>query len=78
MRCKVKWRAKGEEQLAPEMFESFALAKLRSCELLAKYGSLVTIGIWNDDETWQIVSSTGIAAWCSESDDALKRSSEFA
>ena len=64
MRYKVKWRADGEEPLQPEAFDSEAAAKARTRELLAKYSSRVTIGIWNDDETWQIITPAGVADWC--------------
>ena len=64
MRYKVKWRAGGEEPLAPELFESDAPAKARARELLDKYGSRVTIDIWNEDETWQIIAPPGVAEWC--------------
>ena len=63
MRCKVKWRAQGEEPLQPESFEAVEGAKARARELIAKYGEHVTIDIWNDDETWQIVSFAGVADW---------------
>ena len=66
MRCKVKWRANGEEPLEPEIFDNYDLAKARSRELLAKHGLRIAIDVWNEDETWQIVSATGITAWCGE------------
>ena len=64
MRLKVKWRAEGEEPLQPEAFDSDSAAKARARELLAKYGSRVTIDIWNEDETWRIITPAGIAEWC--------------
>lgn len=67
MRYKVKWRADGEEPLQPEAFDSEDAAKARTRELLAKYASRVTIGIWNEDETWQIVTQAGVADWCGAS-----------
>jgi len=48
MRCKVKWRADGAGPLQPEMFDSFDTAKER---------------VWNEDETWQIISPTGAGVW---------------
>jgi hypothetical protein len=64
MRYKVKWRAEGEEPLQPELFETVEQAKSRARQLKSKYGERVTIDVWNEDETWQIVASPGIAAWC--------------
>jgi hypothetical protein len=64
MRLKIKWRADGEEPLQPEAFELETAAKARARELLAKYGSGVTISVWNDAETWQIITPAGIAEWC--------------
>jgi hypothetical protein len=64
MRYKVKWRAGGEEPLSPEIFESEAPAKARVRELLGKYGTRITIDVWNEDETWQIIAPPGIPEWC--------------
>jgi hypothetical protein len=64
MLYKVKWRADGEEPLQPEAFDSEDAAKARTRELLAKYGTRVTIDIWNNDETWRIVTPAGVADWC--------------
>lgn len=66
MRYKVKWRAEGEEPLRPEAFDSEDAAKKRTRELRAKYGGRVVIDIWNDEETWQIITPAGIAEWCRE------------
>ena len=64
MRYKVKWRAEGEEPLQPELCDTIEQAKSRARQLKSKYGERVTIDVWNEDETWQIVASPGIAAWC--------------
>ena len=64
MRLKVKWRAGGEEPLQPEGFDSENAAKARVRELFAKYGSQITIDIWNEDETWRPITSAGVAEWC--------------
>jgi hypothetical protein len=64
MRYKVKWRAGGQEPLQPELFNSEADAKVRVRQLLDQYGDRATIDIWNEDETWQMVSPAGVADWC--------------
>ena len=64
MRLKVKWRADGEEPLQPESFDSENAAKAKVRELLAKYGSRITIDIWNEDETWRIITPAGVTEWC--------------
>lgn len=64
MRYKVKWRAGGQEPLQPEVFNSEGEAKVRARQLLEQYGDRATIDIWNEDETWQMVSPAGVAEWC--------------
>ena len=66
MRYKVKWRAEGKEPLKPEEFETLDAAKKRTRELRATYGSRIIIDIWNDEETWQIITPAGIEEWCEE------------
>jgi hypothetical protein len=68
MRYKLKWRAGGDEPLQPEIFDTLDAAKRRARELLARYGERATIDVWNDDETWQIVSPAGIADWSRQPD----------
>jgi hypothetical protein len=63
MKYKIKWRAAGEEPLQPEVFETVEAAKARVRELLAVHGQRVTIDVWNEDETWQIVTPAGLADW---------------
>ena len=63
MRYKVKWRADGTGPLRPETFDSFDAAKERVRSLLASHGSQASIEVWNEDETWQIISPTGAAVW---------------
>jgi hypothetical protein len=64
MNYKIKWRTDGNAPLTLEAVSSSDSAKQRTRDLLAKYGSDVSIEIWNEDETWQIVSPTGVAEWC--------------
>ena len=64
MQYKVKWRADGAEPVQPESFSSIDQAKERARELLLRYGDEATIAVWNEDETWQIVASPGVAEWC--------------
>jgi len=64
MLYKVKWRADGAGPWQPEAFDSFDTAKERVRKLLASYGSGTFIEVWNEDETWQIVSPTGAEEWC--------------
>ena len=63
MRYKVKWRADGAGPLQPETFDSFDTAKERVRNLLASHGSRASVEVWNEDETWQIVSPTGAGVW---------------
>jgi hypothetical protein len=69
MRYKIKWRANGDGPLQPETVDTLAQAKARSRELLATYCEKVTIDIWNEDETWQIVSPVGVPDWCQHNSD---------
>jgi hypothetical protein len=64
MRYRVKWRDTKEHPLVPEPCESADEAKERSRALLQKFGPACTIEIWNEDESWQVVSSAGIREWC--------------
>jgi hypothetical protein len=63
MNYKVKWRAAGEEPLQPQVLENVEAAKRRVRELLAAHSQRVTIDVWNEDETWQIVTPAGLADW---------------
>ena len=63
MKYKIKWRAAGEEPLQPEILETVEAAKARTRELISEYGQRVIIDVWNEDETWQIVTPAGIADW---------------
>ena len=60
MRYKVKWWADGAGPLEPETFDSSDTAKERVCNLLASHAS---IEVWNEDETWQIITPNGVEAW---------------
>ena len=62
MRYKVKWRAGGDGPLAPEVFEILEEAKARVRYLLANHPG-ASIDVWNEDETWQIVTPAGVEAW---------------
>jgi hypothetical protein len=62
----VKWRAGAEQPLQTETFGTTEEAKARMRELLAKDPMRVMIELWNADETWQIVTPTGIGEWCAE------------
>ena len=64
MRYKLKWRADGTGPLTPETFDTEDQAKSRARELLAAQGTAVVIDVWNEDETWQIVTPAGVAGWC--------------
>jgi hypothetical protein len=63
MRYKIKWRAGGEEPVAPEPFDGDEPAKARVRELIEKYGERATIEVWNDEETWRIITAARIAEW---------------
>jgi len=64
MACKLKWRVNGTGPLKPESFNSDDRAKARARELLAQHGASVTMDVWNEDETWQIVTPAGVTEWC--------------
>jgi len=64
MRYKVKWRVGDEGPLAPELFENEDAAKERARRLIQCNGENLIIDVWNEDETWQIVTGAGVAAWC--------------
>jgi len=64
MRYKVKRRVDGDGPLSPELFESETHAKGRARELLVKHGARITIDIWNEDETWQVIAPPGVSEWC--------------
>jgi len=68
MRYKGKWRAGGEEPIAPELFDGDGPAKAHVRELLEKHGGRVTIDVWNEDETWRIIAPPGIVEWCKKED----------
>src|SRR5262249_26040143 len=64
MRYKVKWRVGDEGPLAPELLENEDAAKERARRLIQCHGENLIIDVWNEDETWQIVTGAGVAAWC--------------
>ena len=66
MRYKVKWRAAEASALQPETFPTFDAAKERVRDLLATRGHQIAVEVWNEDETWQIVSSAGAEEWSKE------------
>lgn len=63
MRYKIKWRSDGQGPLKPEILDTVEATKARVRELLAQFGDGATIDVWNEDETWQIVSHSGVADW---------------
>jgi hypothetical protein len=63
---KLKWRTNGAGPLSPEPFDHQNQAKDRARALMKQHGSAVSIDVWNDDETWQIVTPSGVADWCKE------------
>ena len=64
MRYTVKWRANGNEALRPEVFSSKDEAQDRVRELLAS--RIAEIDVWNEEETWQIVTPAGVSEWCQQ------------
>jgi hypothetical protein len=64
MRYKVKWKARGEGPITPEIFDSEDAAKARVRQLINEHPRDLVIDVWDEDETWQIVTSAGIAEWC--------------
>jgi hypothetical protein len=63
MRYKVKWRTGSEGPLAPELFDLEDAAKARVRQLIGQHRSGLVVDVWNEDETWQIVTPAGIAEW---------------
>jgi len=59
----VKWRAAEASALRPETFPTFDAAKERVRNLLATRGEHAAIEVWDEDETWQIVSAAGVEEW---------------
>ena len=64
MRYKLKWRAAGEGPLSPEVFNSVEDARKRGRELIARYHRQLVADVWNEDETWQVVTPAGFEDWC--------------
>ena len=64
MRYKIRWRAGGQEPVVPDLFEDDRSAKAHVRDLCQKYGDQLTVEVWNEDETWRIVTPAGIAGWC--------------
>ena len=69
MKYKIKWRVGGSGPLLPELVESAASAKRRARELFFEHGETIQIEIWNEDETWQVVTTAGAEEWSTSSDD---------
>lgn len=69
MKYKVKWRAGNAGPLSPELVENAEAAKRRARELILKHGEKVQIEIWNEDETWQVVTAAGAEEWSTASDE---------
>ena len=68
-RYKVKWRVGNAGPLSPETVETAEAAKRRARELFLKHGEKVQVEIWNEDETWQVVSAAGAEEWSTASDE---------
>jgi hypothetical protein len=66
MRYKVKWRLDGAGPLMPEVCETEETAKERVRQLIRKHPQGLVIDVWNEEETWQIVTPIGVAEWCKE------------
>ncbi len=65
-RYKINWRTQGAAMIVSEAFGSFEAAKRRGRDLLAQHEGLVA-SVWNDDETWQVVTPAGFHEWCTSS-----------
>ena len=64
MRYKVKWKSGGQGPLMPEIFDTEGAAKERVRQLVNQHPRHLEVDVWNEDETWQIVTPAGIAEWC--------------
>ena len=64
MRYKLIWRVDDDFPASPEAFDGDEAVKARARELLAKYRNSVKIDIWNEDQTWRIVTPAGVVEWC--------------
>ena len=64
MRYKLIWRVDDGFPASPEAFDGDEAAKARAKELLAKYRTRVKIDVWNEDQTWRIVTPAGVVEWC--------------
>ena len=69
MKYRVKWRVADSGPLSPELIESAEAAKRRVRELFLKHGEEVQVEIWNEDETWQVVTTAGADEWSTTSDE---------
>ena len=74
MKYKIKWRVSGSGPLSPELLESADAAKRRTRELFFENGEKVEVEIWNEEETWQVVTAAGAEEWSHASDDIKGRS----
>ena len=64
MRYKVKWRVGNDGPLSPEIFDTEDQTKERVRQLIAEHQDRVVVDVWNEQETWQIVSPAGVVDWC--------------
>ena len=55
--------------LSPELVESAEAAKRRARELFFTHGEKVQVEIWNEDETWQVVTAAGAEEWSTTSEE---------
>jgi hypothetical protein len=66
VRYKLKWKAAFDGPLSPEMFETEEAAKTRARELISQHPQGLVLDVWNEAETWQIVTPAGMADWCKQ------------
>lgn len=50
--------------MTPEIFDTEGAAKERVRQLVNQHPRHLEVDVWNEDETWQIVTPAGIAEWC--------------
>ena len=69
MKYMVKWRISASDPLSPELVESAEAAKRRVRDLQLRHGEKVQVEIWNEDETWQVVTTAGAEEWSTTSEE---------
>jgi len=66
MRYKIKWNVGGTGPLTPELCDSEESAKNRVRQSISERRAGLVVDLWNEDETWQIVTSAGVKEWCDQ------------